>query len=47
MSYSELKVIIIIIIIIMMKNTGAVLDRLVLPPDEGEPNAAECFVHNY
>ena len=23
------------------------LDRLVLPPDEGEPNAAECFVHNY
>ena len=25
----------------------AVLDRLVLPPDEGEPNAAECFVHNY
>ena len=23
------------------------MDRLVLPPDEGEPNAAECFVHNY
>ena len=31
----------------MMKNNRAVLDRLVLPPDEGEPNAAECFVHNY
>ena len=23
------------------------MDRLVLPPDEGEPNAAECFVHKY
>ena len=23
------------------------MDHLVLPPDEGEPNAAECFVHNY
>ena len=23
------------------------MDRLVLPPDEGEPNTAECFVHNY
>ena len=32
----------------MMKNYNrAVLDRLVLPLDEGEPNAAECFVHNY
>ena len=30
-----------------VKNNRAVLDRLVLPPDEGEPNAAECFVHNY
>ena len=29
------------------ENNWAVLDRLVLPPDEGEPNAAECFVHNY
>ena len=31
----------------MMKNNRAVLDLLVLPPDEGEPNAAECFVHKY
>ena len=23
------------------------MDRLVLPLDEGEPNAAECFVLNY
>ena len=30
-----------------LKNNQAVLDRLVLPPDEGEPNAAECFVYNY
>ena len=30
-----------------LKNNRAVLDRLVLPPDEGEPNAAECFVHKY
>ena len=31
----------------ILKNNRAVLDRLVLPPDEGELNAAECFVHNY
>ena len=31
----------------ILKNNRAVLDRLVLLPDEGEPNAAEGFVHNY
>ena len=48
MSYSEIRIIIMMMMMMMMMiNNRAVLDRLVLHPDEGEPNAAECFVHNY